>query len=269
MPQLRTQLAEVTPAIAEKWLADHNAGNRPISKHVVKTYAEDMREGRWMLTHQGPAFDENDRLIDGQHRLAAVIAADVPVPMYVTFGADSATFVVLDINFKRQPGHLIAGPHSTTKASAARLLTTPPRIYYENRLHNRDAVRIVAEHPRMDDAAALAVRVYKETRINQSMHTALLTLALESPSVAPKVDEWVEGLATGAGLMPGDSRLLLRNKWALEGRHLNAGAGRNDAVFFLVRAWNAFVAGDQMTQFRLPRGGTTLRSALPEMTVSA
>jgi hypothetical protein len=51
-----------------------------------------MRNGGWTLTHQGIAFDENGELVDGQHRLNAVIEANVPVEMNVT------------TNVHRQPG---------------------------------------------------------------------------------------------------------------------------------------------------------------------
>lgn len=256
--ELRTSLIEVTPAMAEKWLADHNHNNRPISATVVKRYADEMKSGHWMLTHQGPAFDVDHRLIDGQHRLAAVSLAQVDVPMYVTFGADPATFVVLDINYKRQAGHIIPGPYANVKAAAARLLTDPPRLGTTNRnFHNRDAVRIVAEHPHMDAAAALADRVYKATRISRGLHTALLTLALESPLVSGRVEEWAEGLISGAGLEKSDPRLVLRNRWALEAKYLNGGMGRQDAAYLIVRAWNAHVAGEQITRIPIPRIGAS------------
>lgn len=253
---LRTQLIEVTPPLAEKWLADHNEGNRPISKSVVKRYADDIKNGRWMLTHQGPAFDDSDRLIDGQHRLSAVIESGIPVPMYVTFGADPETFAVIDINYKRQPGHLVPGPYAKAKAAAARFLTAPPRLVYVANFHNRDAVRIATENmPYIEDAAALAYLVYKTAKINTAMHTAVLTLALQSERVASRVPEWVEGLATGVGLDRTDPRLALRNRWALESHHLNAGGGRAESAYLIVRAWNAFVDGEPMTRLQLPKGG--------------
>lgn len=258
LPELRTTLVDVTPALAEKWLADHNHNNRTLSTKVVQRYADDMRNGRWMLTHQGPAFDVADRLIDGQHRLAAVAAAGVSVPMYVTFGADPETFVVLDIGYKRQAGHVIPGPYANVKAAAARWLTDPPRLVIAAvAFHNRDAVRIVAEHPLIETAATLSDRTYKAARIARGVHSALLTLALESPRVAHRVDGWLDGLETGAGLDKGDPRLVLRNRWALEAKYLNGGGGRKDSAYLLVRAWNAYVAGEPLTRIPIPKTGAS------------
>ena len=75
---------EVTPAMAADWLKN-NFGNRPIKEDVVIAYARDMVNGVWVATHQGLAFDVDDRLIDGQHRLKAVIMANKTVRMKVSF----------------------------------------------------------------------------------------------------------------------------------------------------------------------------------------
>lgn len=255
--ELRTKLEIVTPVLAAEWLEERNIGNRPLSQHVVQRYAQDMRDGLWMLTHQGPAFATDGRLIDGQHRIAAVREADMDVPMHVTYGADPETFTVLDISYRRAPAHLIPGPNASTKAGAARLLTAPPRLFRDNRAHNRDIVRIVDEHPAMDAGAALSMRVYSAIKINSSVHTALLVLALESP-LGHLVDEWVRGLETGAGLGATDPRLVLRNRWALEATHLNSGAGRAAGIFLLVRAWNAYARGEEMARLVLPKKGPRL-----------
>lgn len=95
----------VTPEMAAKWLANQE-GNRPLNTKAVKGYADDMRAGKWLVTHQAIAFDKNGGLIDGQHRLHAVIRAGVPVAMTIAFGADPATFAVIDIGPRRSSSDL-------------------------------------------------------------------------------------------------------------------------------------------------------------------
>jgi hypothetical protein len=86
---LRSQWIEVTPALAKKWL-ENNFRNRPLREDTVKAYARDMALGQWVYTHQGIAFNDKDELIDGQHRLKAVILSGVEmVRMMVTFGLPS------------------------------------------------------------------------------------------------------------------------------------------------------------------------------------
>ena len=76
----------VTPDMARRWLAQNTSNNRPLSQATVQLYARDMREGRWQLTHQGIAFNPTGELVDGQHRLHAIVMADIPIEMTVARG---------------------------------------------------------------------------------------------------------------------------------------------------------------------------------------
>lgn len=84
---MHSQVIEVTPSLAAEWMKS-NSFNRNISRPTVDRYAADMAAGKWNLTHQGIGFDDDGILIDGQHRLSAVIKANATVPMMVTWGAN-------------------------------------------------------------------------------------------------------------------------------------------------------------------------------------
>jgi len=75
---------EVTPSMAARWL-EGNTHNRPVNNGHVERLASEMKAGRWRLTHQGVAFSPGGRLLDGQHRLWAIVMADVPVKTRVFF----------------------------------------------------------------------------------------------------------------------------------------------------------------------------------------
>jgi hypothetical protein len=85
---LRSQWIDITPALAKTWL-ENNFRNRPLREDTVKAYARDMILGLWVATHQGIAFNDKDELIDGQHRLSAIVLANKTVRMMVTFGLPS------------------------------------------------------------------------------------------------------------------------------------------------------------------------------------
>lgn len=71
----------ISPEIAKDYLAS-NAGNRRLSETTVLTYKNEMLAGRWDL---GPviSFDVNGKLLDGQHRLSAVVSAGIIIPFIV------------------------------------------------------------------------------------------------------------------------------------------------------------------------------------------
>ena len=78
----------VTPEIAQFYL-DKNESNRNISKATVDAYARDMLAGAWVETGQNNiCISKNGMLKDGQHRLAAVIKAGIPVRMIFAFDVE-------------------------------------------------------------------------------------------------------------------------------------------------------------------------------------
>lgn len=96
-------IEEITPNLATQYMSaiDPDYKNRNIRNRVVSAYARDMKDGRWELTHQGIAFDENGFLRDGQHRLAAIIESGVTVKMMVTRGIPAGTYAGIDEGAKR------------------------------------------------------------------------------------------------------------------------------------------------------------------------
>ena len=97
---LHTSIVNVTPATARTWLKK-NTLNRNLREETVAKYARDMKDGNWETTHQGIAFYDDGTLADGQHRLHAVVKADVPVKFVVTHGLPRHTGQVIDQNAPR------------------------------------------------------------------------------------------------------------------------------------------------------------------------
>lgn len=85
----------VTPGMAQKWL-DNQSRNRNVSQRRVALYSDMMKRGDWYKTNAGIAIDEHGQLIDGQHRLLAVIKSDTPTEMLVVRNIPHNAQLVLD-----------------------------------------------------------------------------------------------------------------------------------------------------------------------------
>lgn len=83
---IKTRILYVTPAMAKRWLAKNTANYRSLSARKVATYARDMKSGDWKNNGESIKFYDDGTLFDGQHRLAAIIQANVPVLMMVVWG---------------------------------------------------------------------------------------------------------------------------------------------------------------------------------------
>ena len=110
-----SSVEKITPELASEYLGK-NTNNRTIRSGRVDELSGVMSRGEWMLTHQGIAFAKNGELIDGQHRLLAVVKSGVTVEMMVTRGCSPETFKALDLHSKRTVGDIF---HITKEYSAA------------------------------------------------------------------------------------------------------------------------------------------------------
>lgn len=95
-----TEIESIGPKTAQAYLAKA-AKNRRIRKTVVDRYAHAMSQDAWDLTHQGIAFDENGQLVDGQHRLSAVIQSGKTVKMQVSRYVCTAPVAIMDSGASR------------------------------------------------------------------------------------------------------------------------------------------------------------------------
>jgi len=164
---VRSRVVTITPARAAELLAA-NSTNRPVSKAVVRGFAEAMRRGEWMVTHQGIAFDTRGVLVDGQHRLAAIIEADRPVELTVFTEVGEGTFDVLDIGKRRSAADVLAIEGEKSSTMLAAMVRTV--WLYENRpelnwsggaaaVSNHQIVQTLESHPKLREYVGVGGRL--------------------------------------------------------------------------------------------------------------
>lgn len=96
----------VTPELAKEYLS-HNTSNRVLNKRYIGKYVAEMEKGLWTLSNDAIIFSENGRLLNGQHRLTAVIQSGVTCEFLVGFGFPESTFNVLDSGKARSAGDVL------------------------------------------------------------------------------------------------------------------------------------------------------------------
>lgn len=117
---MRTE--KVTPEKATAYLKRNVDNYRKISRATVALYAEEMKAGNWRLNGEPIVFDKNGKLKNGQHRLAAVITAGIPVEMTIIEGVEEDVNV-FDNGMKRSTKQMAQasgyGDISGTEAAVA------------------------------------------------------------------------------------------------------------------------------------------------------
>ena len=104
---MNTSIVTITPEFANS-LLEKNNHNRPVSKKRVEYYANLMENDKWHLTHQGIAIDKNGCIIDGQHRLLAVIKANKSIAFNISTNVENETFKYVDVGYTRTTGNVFA-----------------------------------------------------------------------------------------------------------------------------------------------------------------
>ena len=116
-----TAAIEVIGPPEARYLLRLNTHNRHVRQDHVATMARDMIAGKWILNGETIKVSKDDRLLDGQHRLMAVVESHAQVPMMVIRGLDDVSQETVDIGTKRQFSDILglSGEISSHNLSAA------------------------------------------------------------------------------------------------------------------------------------------------------
>ena len=161
LEQVDLSLQWIGPHEAKDLLQANNC-NRSVRKNAVEQYAAEMQQGEWHLGCDAIGFDETGTLINGQHRLYAVIQSEKAFPFLVARGLPKKSRDSLDVGKKRQLHEriTIAGyAISAKEASICNHLITP--WDYETRIAvtTKDMrERIVRIHQRFKPSIELVMK---------------------------------------------------------------------------------------------------------------
>ena len=211
-----TRVTRITPGRTRALLAS-NTFNRPLVKRRVAQYAEDMRRGRWQLNGEPIIVSAQGLLLDGQHRLHAVVESGATVQLLVVRGVAQEAFAGIDTGGKRSAAVMLGlqgERNASTLAAAATLLwqhrhgkplgggVHPTRLALSALLQQEPGLRASVELVRAGDGPKRLVS------------PAVLAFChhVFSQSDAELADELVEKLRTGAGLAIHSPILVLRNR---------------------------------------------------------
>jgi hypothetical protein len=99
---LQIKSVVITPAMAKELLTTNHEKNRKIKPAVVQSYKRQMEKGLWRTnTGEGIKISDSQKLINGQHRLEAIIEFGKPVEMLIFYGIPEDSMTCIDDGVKR------------------------------------------------------------------------------------------------------------------------------------------------------------------------
>ena len=245
----------VAPALARRYL-ERNVCNRKISRATVRRYAECMLRGEWQLNGETLKFDEEGRLIDGQHRLLAIIECGRAVELGVFRRIKHAAFATIDSGKNRSSGDTLSTlgvtyPNET--AAAARLLAVyVGKLAPNKRLSNMQLIDLVDAHPDLIRCVETATKPPLNARLLTSSQRGFCYYAMSRVDPA-RAEQFLAELAAGRYA---DQRsqpiFLLRGELAKEAQSIYQIQPRAK-LGWVITAWNAFVARRKLAALGVER----------------
>jgi len=130
---MNIELVKITPKLAIDYL-QHNIVNRTLSASKVDQYVDDILNDNWLSNSgEGVSFDWNGNLINGQHRLNAIIKANKAVSMYVFTNCDPQSFKYIDTAKSRSAGDVLSIDGVKNSKHTAAIITS---YYYLKNNYN-------------------------------------------------------------------------------------------------------------------------------------
>lgn len=157
----------LTPELATT-LLEHNKLNRPLSDKHVRRIADQIVSGHWRYNGDTIKIASTGDVLDGQHRLWAVIEAKVPVETILVRGIAADAFSTIDtVRRPRSGGDVLAlaglERHRNVAATALQWFVRYQRGVLDkwrdpaNRVENSDVEAAFADNPGIARAAERAM----------------------------------------------------------------------------------------------------------------
>jgi hypothetical protein len=206
-------------------LLESNTVNRRIRPGHVAFFEGQLERGEMQLTHQGIAISESGQLLDGQHRLTAIVNTGISVPMLVASGLPEASFAVLDTGSARTAADVLSiekVPNAAAAAAGIRLwllYTQAPTLTWSGAIASKVGTTSAINAALRADlenwiwAAKFGQSHALANVIVPSVMAAMGYIAITEAGFAPEyLEEFTGRLRDGADLAPGSPILAYRNK---------------------------------------------------------
>lgn len=247
---MKITLQKITPELAALWL-ENNAGNRAISIAHVDRLKKEIVSGRWKVNGDAIRISKTGRVLDGQHRLTAIVKSGMEIDSLVLYDVDDNVFDTIDIGKRRSAGDTLGciGEKNSYRLAAALILvdkyhtgTIEKGVTYSN----GEILELLEKYP--------DVRDY--------IHTVIRGVSLMPPAVIDAchylfsrkdktmADAFIQKLLRGSELDARDPVYVLRER-LIQNSVSKAKLTKAHLFALCIRAWNHARSGNKINHLKL------------------
>lgn len=259
---------KIDPDRAKALLA--NMRNRRYQQAHAQKLSRDMTSGNWRpnSTIQIADTAEGECLIDGQHRMRAVIIAGTPQEFIVIRGVSLEDQRVIDVGRGRTLGDTLTlngESHANVLAAAigwfwrrsqnlTRYTSKTPTI--------AEGLQTLREHPALRQSITPVSPAARTLRVSIGMGACLY---YEMTKIDPdSASDFWRKLASGLDIHEEHPVYVLRSRLEKNAISTTVKLENLTICAFIIKAWNAYIRGDDMKILRWTRGGANAEE-FPEL----
>lgn len=255
--EIRRRMVLVTPVLAAHIL-ERNDMNRTIRQGDVDKYARAMSDGKWNPRTAPPIdFAKDGTLMNGQHRLYAVLMSGVSVMMEFREGLDKSEMATIDVGRARtfQDVLKIDGRSDVSElATAARYWYNylNKQITYNRPIAHTELLDLLDRNPSIATHVVAGAK-YRRARTLLSPGIWGFVYSAAAMTDTDKSRDFAESFDSGQDLKKGNPALTLRER-AAQNRASRVRVRPLVLVVYAIKAWNAYVNGRSLTVLKWQEG---------------
>lgn len=251
----------ITPKIASEYLATQEENRNLTGSHITKL-RETMERGEWLSNGVPIILDTKGKLIDGQHRLNAIVQFKKAVKMAVVKGVDKQAYKTIDIGKKRYIADLLQRQGEVdcnVLGSVLRLYSCYARKTLAHISHGSTYISPTEGQDLLDRNPGMRESVHYAGTYRQEIQ------ALFTPSIGAtfhfifglkskkKRDEYFESLLIGANL--GKNNPILELRKLLIDKRVRYSAGDKPLIIaVMIKTWNNKYSDSEQEELTWKRG---------------
>lgn len=255
MEQVKSKIIDITPAMAERWLATKNIHNRKLYESTVNAYANDMKKGLWALNNQGIGFDDEGDLIDGQHRLQAIVWSGKTIRMLTVSGLPKNfydghfTQETIDRGKTRGAGDFFKLTANTENGNLRAAIIRGIISAINNNTSGRISFGIIAEVNKIFEKEINAVVEKRQSVRGLLFAPVLSAFVFAAKLYLNEVMDFQDKYFNGTKLDKGDPPLTLRNFMLSRGSNQGGGLYRKTIQDYAFTCLMHFILGNKITRW--------------------
>lgn len=248
-----------------KQALENNPMNRKVSRYMVLRHVQAMTRGEWNFNGQTIGLDLNGNLVDGQHRLTALVETNMAMWVIVVAGLDpqaqettdtgkSRTLAnMLERRGEQDPRGLAAAVSWYWKLINNKMMATDPQWRAPT---IQQGLQVLEENPRLRDDLVLGRQVGEHVRAGRTLFPALYYYLANFDE--EDTAEFFERLRDGQLLVEGDPVYALRSSISNLVARTDVKTIPGDYLAAItIKAWNGYRKGTVVKLLKFRRGGAS------------